>query len=257
MTREPSVRAKRFGVTLALVLALGPLGPGTSIAGLFGISPIRLDLDRQSKTDSITISNDETDRKLEMQAKLFEWTQNEKGEDVYVESNDLVFFPRIFSIDPQDKRIVRVGLKVPAAAAEKSYRLFIEELPPPRDPEKTGTQVLFVLRFGVPVFIRPDKEQLAGSIEGIEAAPDAAAVLVRNSGNQNFQIQSLAIKSQEGFSKEIVGGYVLAGALKRIVAPFPAELCKKLGKLQIVMKTDRVGTIERTLDWDASRCGAK
>jgi len=237
--------------------ALCMLVPAASIAGLFGISPIRLDLDRQNKTDSITISNDETERKLEMQAKLVEWTQDAKGNDVYVESNDLVFFPRIFSVDQQDQRVVRVGLKVPAAATEKSYRLFIEELPPPPDPAKKGAQVLFVVRFGVAIFVRPDKEQLAGAIESVEAAPTAATVVIRNTGNQNFQIQSLSVKSQAGYEKEIVGGYVLAGATKHVTAPFPPDMCTKLGKLHIVMKTDRIGTIERTFDWDASRCGVK
>lgn len=237
--------------------ALGMLMPAVSMAGLFSISPIRLDLDRQDKTDSITIGNDESEKKLEMQAKLFEWTQDANGNDVYVDSNDLVFFPRIFAVDKQDKRVVRVGLKVPATATEKSYRLFIEELPPAPDPDKKGAQILFVLRFGVPIFVRPDKEQLAGTIEGIEATPTAAAVVIRNSGNQNFQIQSLSVKSPAGYEKEIVGGYVLAGATKHVLAPFPADLCSKLGKLQIVMKTDRIGTIERSFDWDASRCGAK
>jgi fimbrial chaperone protein len=237
--------------------ALCMFTPTASIAGLFSISPIRLDLDRQNKTDSITVSNDETERMIEMQAKLFEWTQDANGNDVYVESNDLVFFPRIFSVDKQDQRVVRVGLKVPAAVTEKSYRLFIEELPPPPDPDKKGAQILFVLRFGVPVFVRPDKEQSAGAIDGLEAAPEAATVVIRNTGNQNFQIQSLKVSSQAGYEKEIVGGYVLAGATKHITAPFSADMCRKLGKLQIVMKTDRIGTIERTMDWDASRCGAK
>jgi fimbrial chaperone protein len=237
--------------------ALCGLMPAASIAGLFSISPIRLDLDRRNKTDTITIGNDEPERKIEMQAKLFEWTQDATGNDVYVESNDLVFFPRIFSVDKQDQRVIRVGLKVPAAATEKSYRLFVEELPPPPDPDKKGAQILFVLRFGVPIFVRPDKEQLAGAIEGIETAPTAATVIIRNTGNQNFQIQSLSVKSQAGYEKEIVGGYVLAGATKHVTAPFPADMCAKLGKLQIVMKTDRMGTIERTFDWDASRCGAK
>jgi fimbrial chaperone protein len=244
-----------LGVIAACALCM--LMPAASVAGLFSISPIRLDLDRQNKTDSITIGNDETERKIEMQAKLVEWTQDAKGNDVYVESDDLVFFPRIFAVDKQDQRVVRVGLKVPAAATEKSYRLFIEELPPPPDPGKKGAQILFVLRFGVPIFVRPDKEQLAGAIEGLEAAPTAATVVIRNSGNQNFQIQSLSLKSEAGYEKEIVGGYVLAGATKHVAAPFPPELCRKLGKLQIVMKTDRIGTIERTFDWDASRCGAK
>ncbi len=252
---RPERITRSFGFIAACALCM--LIPAASIAGLFSISPIRLDLDRQNKTDSITISNDETDRKIEMQAKLAEWTQDAKGNDVYVDSNDLVFFPRIFAVDKQDQRVVRVGLKVPAGATEKSYRLFIEELPPPPDPGKKGAQILFVLRFGVPIFVRPDKEQFAGTIEGLEAGPATATVVVKNSGNQNFQIQSLSVKSQAGYEKEIVGGYVLAGATKHIAAQFPADLCKKLGKLQIVMKTDRIGNIERTFDWDASRCGAK
>jgi fimbrial chaperone protein len=240
-----------------LVCALCALMPGGSIAGLFSISPIRIDLDRRNKTDSITVSNDETARKIEMQAKLFEWTQDAKGNDVYVESNDLVFFPRIFAVDKQDQRVVRVGLKVPAGNTEKSYRLFIEELPPPADPARKGAQVLFVLRFGIPIFVRPDKEKLGGAIDGMEATPTAATIVVKNTGNQNFQIQSLRVKSGAAYENEIVGGYVLAGATKHITAQFPPDTCRKLGKLQIVMKTDRIGTIERTFDWDTSRCEGK
>lgn len=240
-----------------LACALLVLMPAASMAGLFSISPIRLDLDRRNKTDSITVSNDEASRKIEMQAKLVEWTQDAKGNDVYVESNDLVFFPRIFTVDKQDQRVVRIGLKVPADTIEKSYRLFIEELPPPADPAKKGAQVLFVLRFGIPIFVRPDKEQMAGVIDGMEATPTAATIIVKNTGNQNFQIQSLIVKSGAAYEKEIVGGYVLAGATKHITAQFPPDVCRQLGKLQIVMKTDRIGTIERTFDWDTSRCESK
>ena len=242
--------------TLAAVGAICLLLPIEAGAGLFSISPIRLDLDRQNKTDSIGVSNEETARKLDMQAKLMEWTQDANGNDIYVDSNDLVFFPRIFSIDKQDQRVVRVGIKVPATTIEKSYRLFIEELPPPPDPDKKGAQVLFVLRFGVPVFVRPEKEQIAGSIEGVEAIPGGVAVIVKNSGNSNFQIQSLAI-SGGGFEKEIVAGYVLAGATKHVGAQFTPEVCKKISKLRIVMKSDRIDTVERTFDWDPNRCISK
>ena len=185
-------RSRSAVIFVTFTLCAAPLA---AFAGLFSISPIRLDLDRQNKTDSITVSNDETARKLDMQAKLVEWTQDAKGNDVYVESNDLVFFPRIFAVEKQDQRIVRVGLKVPAVQMEKAYRLFIEELPPPPDPERKGAQVLFVLRFGVPIFVRPDKEQLAGAIEGIEPDPAGVTVIVKNTGNANFQIQSLAVTS--------------------------------------------------------------
>lgn len=251
-SRSQLMRLRALAIAGALC-ALLPLNAG---AGLFSISPIRLDLDRQNKTDSITVSNDETERKLDMQAKLMEWSQDAKGNDIYVDSTDLVYFPRIFSIDKQDQRIVRVGIKVPAGAIEKSYRLFIEELPPPPDPEKKGAQILFVLRFGVPVFVRPEKEQFSGNIEGIDQSPNGVAVIVKNTGNANFQVQSLAI-SGGGFEKEIVGGYVLAGATKYIGAQFTTDICKKIGKLHVVMKTDRVGTVERTFDLDANRCTAK
>ena len=60
-----------------------------------------------------------------------------------------------------------------------------------------------------------------------------------------------------GFEKEIVGGYVLAGATKQIGTQFTPEICKKIGKLRVVMKTDRVGTVERSFDLDANRCTAK
>jgi fimbrial chaperone protein len=255
MRRPPLPVALKLAASMVLACSL--LVPDASIAGLFGISPIRIDLDRQNKTDSIAVSNDETERNLDMQTKLFEWTQNEKGEDIYTESNDLVFFPRIFSVEKQDKRVVRVGLKVPGGATEKAYRLFIEELPPKPDPEQKGAQIVFVLRFGVAVFVRPDKEQLAGNIEAVEGGPDTAAIVIHNTGNANFQIQSLALKSETGYEKEVAGGYVLSGATRRFNAPFPADACAKTGKLHVVMKTDRIGTIERGFDWNAARCGSK
>src|ERR1700684_3611210 len=246
---RPSPPIAALKVAASIVLCCSLLAPEASIAGLFGISPIRIDLDRQNKTDSITVSNDETERNLDMQTRLYEWTQNEKGEDVYTESNDLVFFPRIFSVEKQDKRVVRVGLKGPGGATEKAYRLFIEELPPKPDPDQKGAKIVFVFRFGVAVYVRPEKEQLAGSIEGVEGGPDTAAIVVHNTGNANFQIQSLALKSASGYEKEVAGGYVLAGATRRFNAPFPADTCAKTTKLQIVMKTDRIGTIERGFDW--------
>jgi fimbrial chaperone protein len=254
--RLPSSLPFKF-MAACVVLGCSLLAPDTSVAGLFGISPIRIDLDRQNKTDSITVSNDEADRSLDMQTKLYAWTQNEKGEDIYTESNDLVFFPRIFSVEKEDKRVVRVGLKVPGGATEKAYRLFVEELPPKPDPERKGAQIVFVLRFGIAVFVRPDKEQLAGNIEAVEGGPGNAAIVIHNTGNANFQIQSLALRSENGYEKEVAGGYVLSGATRRFNAAFPADICAKTGKLQILMKTDRIGTIERSFDWTAARCGTK
>jgi fimbrial chaperone protein len=248
------IQLGKLFITLCVGAILLPLA---AHGGVFGISPIRVDLDRENKTASVTVSNDDPDKKLEMRATLFEWSQDAAGKDVYTESSDLVYFPRIFTIEKQDQRVVRVGLKVPARATEKAYRLFIEELPPPRDPQQKGAAVVFVLRFGIPIFLRPDKEQSAAAIERIEVTPGKAAVIVKNGGNQNFQIQSLVIKAGSLLEKEIVGGYVLAGASKQVISDVPPDVCRKLDKVQILMKTDRIGSLEKAFDWDASRCGAQ
>jgi fimbrial chaperone protein len=238
-----------------MACALLGLFPAVASAGLFSISPIRVDLDRQNKTDSITITNDEPERKITMQMKLYAWTQDALGNDVFTESDDLVYFPRIYSVESKGQRVVRLGLKQPAADPEKSYRLFFEEQPPAPEPGKASAQVTFVLRFGVPVFVRSENGKAMATIDTLEATSTGLAVIVRNSGNRNFQILSLAIHSAAGFDKEIIGGYVLAAGAKRIPALIPPALCKKLGTLQFTLKTDTLGTIEREFEWDASRCG--
>jgi fimbrial chaperone protein len=251
---------KFFPVLIKLVapIALAFAVSCPAHAGLFGISPIRVDLDRENKTGSITVSNDDPQASLQMQAKLMEWTQDASGQDIYTPSNDLVFFPQIFTVNKQEQRVVRVGYKVPAGVREKSYRLFVEELPPPRNPDLPGAaQVLFVLRFGIPIFLRPEQEQVSASIEGAAASDGKVAVTVRNNGNGNFQIQSLTVNAANSYSKDLVGGYVLAGATKVMEFEMPADTCKKSPKLEISMKTDHLGVIARTLDLDTARCGAK
>src|SRR5271169_3390931 len=83
------------GLLLVLAMTLAP----SAHAGLFGITPIRVDLDRENRTGSFTVTNDDPDKALQMQAKLMEWTQDAEGKDIYAPSNDLVFFPQIFSVE--------------------------------------------------------------------------------------------------------------------------------------------------------------
>ncbi len=254
MTTSRTAAARTAALTAGLMLALPPAAQ----AGLFGISPIRLDLDRENKTSSFTVSNDDEERAIQMQAKLMTWTQDADGKDIYTESRDLVFFPQIFAIEKKEERVVKVGLKVPASGMEKAYRLFVEELPPPRDQAQPGgAQVKFVLRFGIPVFVRPEKEQASASIERVEARPGKVAVFLHNGGNQNFQIETLKLKAADGYATESVGGYVLAGVSKTVELELPLETCRKSQKLALSMKTDHLGLIERTLDLDTARCSAK
>src|SRR5512145_3038365 len=134
-----------------MVLLSVPALPTAARAGVWRVSPIRLDLGREAKTGVITVING-AEEKLQFQMTAHEWVQDDEGKDVYAESADLVYYPKIMVIEPKEERILRAGIRVPAAAREKAYRLFIEEIPEPR--KSPGTSVAIAVRFGVPIFVK-------------------------------------------------------------------------------------------------------
>jgi len=238
----------------SLFFALALLSPPTA-AGQFGVSPIRVDLDRGAKSGAIAVTNDEDAEPLRAQLRLFEWTQGADGKDEYRESEDLVYFPRLMALGKGEQKLVRVGLRVPATAQEKTYRLFIEELPaPPAAGAPAGARVAITVRFGVPVFVKPAKEEVRGEIEKIELAKGVLRVGVRNGGNVHFTIKSVTAASGEAFSKEAPGWYLLAGAAREHAIELPAEACAKLKRLDVTVKTDRPLELKGTLDVNASMC---
>lgn len=233
---------------LLLVLAALP-----AAAGNFGVSPIRLDLDRAAKSGAITVTNDEEADSLRVQIRLFEWVQDATGKDEYRLSDDLVYFPRLMALEKTEQKVVRVGLRTPALEREKAYRLFVEELPaPPAAGAPAGARVAIAVRFGVPIFVKPAKEEAAGEIEKLELAKGVLRVGVRNGGNVHFTIKSITAAG-EGFSKEAPGWYLLAGASREHTLDLTAEACAKLKKLDVTVKADRL-ELKGSLDVNASMC---
>lgn len=223
-------------------------------AGNFGVSPIRLELDRNAKTGAITVSNDDTDA-LRAQIRLFEWTQDAAGKDEYRESEDLIYFPKLMVLDKNEQKLVRVGLRTPAGAQEKTYRLFVEELPGPPSPgAPPGARVAIRVRFGVPIFLKPAKAEARGEIEKIEMASGVLRVAVRNTGNTHFVINTITAASGGAYSKEVPGWYLLAGAVREYAIPVPQEMCGKLKRIDVTTKTDRF-ELKRALDVAPSMCG--
>jgi len=223
-------------------------------AGNFGVSPIRIDLDRNARTGAVTVSNDDAESPLQVQMKLFAWSQDEEGKDRYEESGELTFFPRIMTLPPKENRLVRAGIRVPATDRERAYRLFIEEIPEPRKAEAAqGAQIAVKVRFGVPVFVKPLKEEPQGEIEKIEISRGTVTVTVKNTGNTHFVIQSISLKSGDLFAKEIAGWYLLPGAARSHGAAIPADICRKLGKLDITVRTDRL-ELSRSAEVNKAMC---
>jgi len=243
----------KFRVLTFLFLSL--TAASGALAGEWRVSPIRLDFDARGKSGVIIVIN-EGDEKINFQVKAAEWIQDGEGKDRYEETKEIIFFPRIMALDKKEERIVRAGIRIPATTKEKTYRLFIEEIPPPQKGE--GVAVAINIRFGVPIFVKPLKESPKGEIEKVELSKGVLNVSLKNTGNVHFIVNSIDVKGknakgEETFSKELSGWYLLSGVKRLYTMPIPEVLCKEISGLEIELKTDKLKLSGR-LDVNQEMC---
>lgn len=232
-------------------LFLAPL----SLAGDWKVSPIRIDLDKNAKSGAVRIVN-EGDERLTVQMKAMEWTQDAEGKDIYTDTEDIIFFPKLMTIEKQEERILRAGIKIPAVAKEKTFRLFVEEIPEPKGSE--GVNVAIAIRFGVPIFVKPLKVEAKGEIEKVEFSKGVAAAAIKNTGNIHFMINAVNFrgkndKGEEIFAKDINGWYLLSGSSRIYSEKIPKEICKDLSKIEVQVATDKLNLSGKT-DVDTAMC---
>jgi fimbrial chaperone protein len=172
-------RGARCTVPTLLLLLLQLTLPVSALSGEWRVTPIRIDLGKDAKSGAVTVFN-ESDERLQVQMNAMEWTQDAEGKDQYTDTGDILFFPRIMIFDRRGERILRAGIKLPPGGKEKTYRLFIEEIPEPRQTE--GARVAIAIRFGVPIFVKPVKEDLRGEVGNLSMTGGVVAAVARNSG---------------------------------------------------------------------------
>lgn len=254
--RRPGQKAAVPGITLLLLILFGISYPFESAtAGEWRVAPIKLELGSDTRSGVISVLNEGTGR-FQVQMRAFLWEQVAEGKDQYTETNDLIFFPKIMVFEKPEERILRAGIKLPAATKEKTYRLFIEEIPEPKKAD--GTNIAVAIRFGVPIFVKPLKEEPKGEIGKVELAKGECRVMVKNTGNVHFIIEAVNIKGvdlkeEQTFSKKLDGWYLLNGVSRVYKTEIPLEACSKSAKLDIEIKTNKF-VLNGKLDVDKSMC---
>jgi fimbrial chaperone protein len=161
---------QRVGMAIAFCLSVFLGFCQEAMAATFDIQPIRIVLDEKVRLEKLTIRNI-SDAAFPIQVKAYEWSQNEKGEDVYTETKDIITFPKILSINKGEEKFIRIGTTVPPGTREKTYRIYVEEMPAPeKEKDKQGAKVNLYMKIGIPVFINPIKVDNNAEIEDIEMA---------------------------------------------------------------------------------------
>jgi fimbrial chaperone protein len=247
MLPETSVRL--FAV---LVLSL----PSYAVAGAFMAMPIKLFIGTHSRVEVLRITN-QGDEKVTVQLDAKAWRQDATGQDVYEATKDVIFFPKIASIEKGGERIIRVGYQGQNnLTAEKTYRLFVEELPV----AKPGELALkFALRLSIPVFVQPLQEKrsqwsvdtptLSGEILGLTVINDANTHLMISS----ISVTGLANSGEKTFSREVAGWYVLAGARRSFAMDFPLDACRRTATVDVNVKVNGDNR-KSTLDVEKRMC---
>jgi fimbrial chaperone protein len=212
----------------ALALILGA-APSARAAGL-QIVPVLVELSAAEPRATITVKN-VTDVPVRLELAASAWDQAPDGQMRLAPAPEILVYPPLLQLAPQEERKVRVSTTGTFGAKEQSYRLFLRELPPPQKPgEKPGVQ--FLTRVGVPIFLLPPRPELRAEIAGAAVHRNHLAVTLKNTGNTRLSPGKVKIEALGSDGKSVLSTsadvwYVLAGGERALDVTLPAEGCAR------------------------------
>ena len=227
------------------------------MAADFSVDPVNIFFEAGQRATILHVKN-QADAKLTLQLTAYAWAQDEEGKDIYTASDEVIIFPKILSFERGEERIVRMGIKAPAGKKEKTFRVYLEEIPVSQDPLSQGAVLRTIMRVGVPVFVSPVKAVLEGTIESLSFSRSDLSFSVKNTGNIHFIIKSIQI---DGFNKageplfrtELGGWYLLEGRSRTYTTSISRDICTKLDYLTIRIDTDRL-ILKEYLEVRSAQC---
>lgn len=232
---------------------------GAARASSFTVNPIKIVLGEKERSTLLSVQNQSTEA-LRFQISVSGWNQSPTGEMVLSATKDIVVYPSILTLGPGEQRKLRVGASVPSGATEKSYRIFVEELPPLQSAKKDGkSEVRVLTKMGVPVFVEPQRPATRATIEGLALAGGKLAVEVKNGGNVHFMAGKIAVRALGAggarvLDKELQGWYVLAGGSRRFEVDIPKDACGKIKSFTVEMPMESGSPVSAKLDAPAGGC---
>jgi fimbrial chaperone protein len=212
---------RAHGSVAAALLAAASLCSAADAAS-FKVYPVRIVLTPKQAIQTMMIHNSGSDP-ARVQLRVFAWRQV-NGEDVFAETQDVLANPPLFQVGPEGDQIARFGLRVSSGSAEKSYRVFLQEVPgaEPADPGQVRT----LLRISIPIFVPPPNATGRLNWRLLAAGGRRVRLLVRNDGNAHVQINRLALAGGGGATlvHQDASIYLLPGTAREIALDAAAPI---------------------------------
>jgi fimbrial chaperone protein len=232
----------RFLVLLASQLAFASLLATSARAAKFDVAPISLSLSAKTTSGTLALTN-RSKEPLRFHISAFAWNQNTDGEMQLQPTTDIVFFPAMLTLNPNESRQIRVGTKIKPGAIERSYRLFVEELPPlSKTQEEEANSVRVLTKMGLPIFIEAQAPKAAPSVTPLVLKGRQVTFSVKNSGSAHMRVQKVMLTAKSAaktvHSEELPAWYVLAGGTRTYAVTLPEAACKEATSLEVKMESD-------------------
>jgi len=170
-------------------------------AASLSVNPVRVTLDDPQQIRQVQLRN-AGDEPLVLQVSVKDLSIGDNREN-YADTDALVINPPIFTIEPGEKQIIRLGLKNPVPVeTEQAFRIFLEQSPASARASDDGmkpTKIQVNLRVGIPVFVSPI-QPMPRTIEWqMERKNDGdVRVYAVNRGNIHARISRVSLLDEHG-----------------------------------------------------------
>ena len=226
---------------LAAVLLATPASllamPASLLAATYTVNPTRVYLSARTTSALVTLKN-ESQSPLRMQLRAQRWDQTRTGEMQLAPTEDLIVFPSLLTLAAGEERKVRVATSTPFGQVERSYRLYVEELPAAAVEDGEGTSVRILTRMGIPVFLQPARPTATAVLQGLGMKDGRLAFELANTGNAHYIPESIVVRGFTAGGQPVAewpmsGWYVLAGGTREFAVTLERPACEAVRSLLV------------------------
>ncbi len=225
----------RLTQTAGMVAALFLLTAARAMAAGFSVTPIPIMLSPAQTSVLLKVTNG-GDSDGSFQIQTFSWTQTPDGTMELSPSAEIVAFPAVFTLGGNQIRNIRIGAVRRPGVTEDTYRIVVQQLPPPPVPGKSTIQVLAA--FDLPVFATPAAATAAPAIAAHTFSSGALSFSVTNAGTAHFRIDRLTVTGHDpaghsSFAIAAAPSYVLAGGQRDYTIDIAPHDCTAIQTITI------------------------
>jgi len=177
------------------------------------IDPVNVVMAPDQAAATLTVGNN-GDHEISFQIRAFAWQAGRAGDMQLERTSELLVSPPLGTIAPGATQIARLVLSRAPQDRELSYRILIDELPPPA---RAGV-VHVALRLSIPVFAEPAGIATPHVQWRIATQGPQAWLVASNDGTRHQSVHDIVLRTADGRTLQLTSDtppYVLAGGEHR------------------------------------------